>query len=435
MYNFYTLKNGLKIVTEYIEHVNSISIGIMVKNGSRNEPNELNGISHFIEHMFFKGTKKRNSKDIVEEIENIGGQINAYTSKEATCYYTKALDTHYKLCLDVLSDMILNSTFLEDEILKEQGVVVEEINMTEDSPEDVLEDAHSKAIFGGNSLANPILGSIDKVKSFKRDDLIDYIEKHYTPKNSVISICGKFNEKDIIKEIENYFGQWNCDKEIIVEYEKPILCNDSIYVDKKIEQLHVNLGLEGLPYGDELSPAMLILNNVIGGGASSILFQKVREELGLCYTIYSYLTPFQGIGTFNIYAGLNKQYGEKAMQAITDELTNLTRKGISKKELEINKEKIKGNYILGLESTSSRMFSNAKSILFRGNLRKQKDVLDSIDKITDNDINYVLDKTIKKGIISRAYVGKSINYSTLDNLVENSTIAYNNSSQSNKVKI
>ena len=176
MFNLYTLDNGLRVVTEYIEHVNSISVGIMVQNGSRNETKDENGISHFIEHMFFKGTDKRNAKEIVQEIENIGGQINAYTSKETTCYYIKALNTH----VDVISDMLLNSKFDEEEIKKEQGVVIEEINMSQDSPEDVLDEIHSEAIFGNNSLAYPILGTADKIKSFNRKKIkvnFDALEK------------------------------------------------------------------------------------------------------------------------------------------------------------------------------------------------------------------------------------------------------------------
>ncbi|MEG0296000.1 MAG: pitrilysin family protein [Clostridium sp.] len=435
MYKYYTLSNGLKIVTEYIEHVNSISIGVMVQNGSRNEPENLNGISHFIEHMFFKGTTKRTSKEIVEEIENIGGQINAYTSKEATCYYTKTLDTHFDLSLDVLSDMLLNSKFDPEEIEKEKGVVVEEINMSEDSPEDVLEDLHAKAMFGDNPLAYPILGTIEKVRSFTRENLVDYIDNHYTPKNSVISICGKFDEKEIIKYVEKYFGEWNCKKEIIVEYKTPILLDDKLYADKQIEQLHVGLGLKSVAYGDKLSPGMLVLNNILGGGASSILFQKVREELGLCYTIYSYLHPYQGVGVLNIYAGLNKQFGEKALTVIETELNNLVNNGVSSRELDINKEKIKASYILGLESTSSRMFANAKSLLFRGRVRLQSEVLENISKITNDDIGLLLNETIKGGIISAAYVGNNVDYNNLNNIVNKSRIAYDNSSQNGKFNI
>ena len=209
MFEIYTLDNGLRVVTEYIEHVNSVSVGVMVQNGSRNEEKSVNGISHFIEHMFFKGTNKRSAKEIVQDIENVGGQINAYTSKETTCYYTKSLYTHLELCLDVLSDMLLNAKFDDEEIEKEKGVVIEEINMSEDNPEDVLEDIHSKVIFGDNPLADPILGTIDIIKSLNSKKIKEYVKKHYTPHNSVISICGKFHKNELKKLIENYFGPWD----------------------------------------------------------------------------------------------------------------------------------------------------------------------------------------------------------------------------------
>ncbi|MGL5085425.1 MAG: M16 family metallopeptidase, partial [Clostridium sp.] len=320
MYNLYTLKNGLRIVTEYIEHVNSISVGVMVQNGSRNEDLEVNGISHFIEHMFFKGTDKRTAKQIVGDIENVGGQINAYTSKEATCYYVKALNTHLDLSLDVLSDMMLHSKFDPEEIEKEKGVVIEEINMSEDTPEDVLDARQSKAIFGDNPLSRPILGTIDKVKSFNREKILHFIDTHYTPHNSVLSICGKFDEKELNALIEKYFGDWKSSAIYIPTYDTPILLNDSKHAQKQIEQLHIDLGLKGLPYAHDKGYALVLLNNIFGGGASSILFQKVREELGLCYTVYSYPQPYQGVGVFNIYTGLSKQYADKALSVIDREL-------------------------------------------------------------------------------------------------------------------
>lgn len=434
MYKTYTLKNGLRVVTEKIEHLKSVSVGVMVQNGSRNESEELNGISHFIEHMFFKGTDKRTSKKIVEEIENVGGQINAFTSKEATCYYIKALNTHLDLSLDVLSDMILNSKFDPEEIEKEKGVVIEEINMGQDSPEDVLDDAHSKAVFGDNPLSYPILGTIEKVKSFTNEKIIKFINEKYTPNNSVISVCGNFEDKELENLIEKYFGSWKNNTDYEPYYGDPIIQVDSAYVKKEIEQLHISLGLEGVPYGDDNNYALVVLNNIFGAGASSILFQKVREDLGLCYSIASYLQPFQGIGTLNIYAGLNKNYAEKALEVIDRELNEFSKNGITDEQLEINKEKIKANYILGLESTSSRMFANAKSYLFRNKIKTQEEVIKKIDKIDKNDIQYILDKCFKKGILNAAYVGQGVECDKLDSIILKNAKAYNNLNN-NKINI
>lgn len=435
MYNLYTLKNGLRIVTEYIEHVNSISVGVMVQNGSRNEDLEVNGISHFIEHMFFKGTEKRTAKQIVGDIENVGGQINAYTSKEATCYYVKALNTHLDLSLDVISDMLLHSKFDPEEIEKEKGVVVEEINMSEDTPEDVLDDIHSKAIFGDNSLSRAILGTIGSVRSFNREKIMNFIYNHYTPHNSVLSICGNFDEKELNDLIEKYFGEWKSSKIYIPQYKTPILLNNSKYAEKQIEQLHIDLGLKGLPYAHEKGYALVLLNNIFGGGASSILFQKVREELGLCYTVYSYPQPYQGVGVFNIYTGLSKQYADKALSVIDRELKLFANGKLSDELLNINKEKIKASYILGLESTASRMFANAKCVLLQNRIKTQNDVINKINNINHADIEYVLEECFKPGIISTAFVGPEVDYKMLDSIVNNSTEAYDNSGINGKIKI
>lgn len=434
MHKIFTLENGLKIVTEKIDGVNSVSVGVMIQNGSRNEELEVNGISHFIEHMFFKGTKNRTAKQIAEEIENVGGQINAFTSKEVTCYYIKTLHTHIDISLDVLSDMILNSKFDEEEMEKEKGVVIEEINMSEDSPEDVLDNLHSKAAFEGNTLSYPILGSIEKIKNLTRDEIIKFIDEKYTPNNSVISICGKFDEDQILKLVKKFFGGWENKSNYSPKYESFQIKQNSYFLKKEIEQLHINLGLKGLPANDEKGYALVLLNNILGGGASSILFQKVREELGLCYSVYSYIQAFQETGLISIYIGLSKEYASKALQVIKREIENLVENGITEEQLKINKEKIKANYILGLESTSSKMFANAKSLLLRKNIRTEEEVIEKIDKISKNDIDYVIEKCFKDGVINTAYVGSDIDKDYLDSFIYKSTKAYNNKNK-DKYKI
>lgn len=435
MHKIFTLNNGLRVVMDRIDGVNSISVGVMIKNGSRNETLKLNGISHFIEHMFFKGTYNRSAKQIAEEIENVGGQINAFTSKEATCYYIKALNTHLDVSLDILSDMLLNSKFDEDDIEKEKGVVIEEINMNEDNPEDVLDNIHSKASFGDNSLAYPILGTIEKIRSLTRKDIIDFIEEKYTPHNSVISICGKFNEEEVIKLVEKYFGKWESKKVYMPEYEGTEIKSNSVFIKKEIEQLHIGLGIQGLPFEDERGYALVLLNNILGGGASSILFQKVREELGLCYSIYSYPQPFKNAGIVNIYVGLSKEYADKALKVIKKEIENFVQNGITEEELKINKEKIKANYILGLESTSSKMFANAKSLLFRNKIRTEEDVIKKVDNISKEDIDYVLKNCFGKGIINTAYVGPDIDVDYLNSCIYKDTEAYDNSRKTNKFRL
>lgn len=406
MYNLFKLDNGLRVVVENIEYVNSVSVGLWIENGSRNEDITNSGISHFIEHMLFKGTKDRTAKQIAEAIEDVGGQLNAFTGKEVTCFYVKALDTHLDLSLDVLSDMLFNSNFSEDEIEKEKGVVIEEINMSEDSPEDVLIELHTKAIWDTDSISLPILGSMDTVKSFSKEMIVDYVDSYYIPENSVISISGKFDMKNIEKLIQNYFGKWYTKNKNITKYSSPELLNHHYFRKKDIEQLHISLGIPGVEIGSDDTYALILLSNILGGGASSLLFQKIREELGLCYSIYSYISAFKNTGIISIYAGLNPLYAQVAIDAIKEEVSKFAKSGIDNEKLLKAKEQLKGSYILGLESTSSRMFSNGKSVMFLNKINTPKDVLRKINEIDMSRVNSVMEKTFKKGIINSAFVGK-----------------------------
>jgi predicted Zn-dependent peptidase len=406
MYNLFELNNGLRVVVEDIEYINSVSVGLWVENGSRNENVNSSGISHFIEHMFFKGTSHRTAKQISEAVEDVGGQINAFTGKEATCFYIKALDSHLELSLDILSDMLFNSNFLEDEIEKEKGVIIEEIKMSEDSPEDVLIDLHTKAIWDTDSISLPILGTVETVRSFSRKTILDYIDSHYTPENLVISISGKFDMKNIKKLLEKYFGEWHCKSKNITKYSSPEILNNHYFRKKDIEQLHISLGIPGVEIGNDDTYTLILLSNILGGGASSRLFQKIREELGVCYSIYSYISAFKNTGTVSIYAGVNPLYAKVAIDAIGEEVSKFAKMGIDNERLRKAKEQLKGSYILGLESTSSRMFSNGKSLMFLDKINTPKDVLRKIDEIDMARVNSVIEKTFKRGIINSAYVGK-----------------------------
>lgn len=418
MYNVFKLHNGLRVVVEKIDYVNSVSVGLWVKNGSRNENKENNGISHFIEHMLFKGTENRSAKDIAEAIENVGGQLNAFTGREATCYYIKALDSHLDLSLDVLSDMLFNSTFNEDEMEKEKSVVIEEINMGEDSPEDVLSDLHSYAIWGEDTLSYPILGTEKTVKSFNKGLLKEYIDSNYTPERSVISICGNVDLNKAEQLVERYFGHWSAKEKNTLSYSTPKILKNILYKEKAIEQVHLSLGLEGLSLGHKDVYPLLLINNFFGGGVSSLLFQKVREELGLCYTVYSYSSSFINTGAINIYTGVSPNYVYDAISVIKEEIERFPKEVINKFNLDIAKEQIKGNYILGLESTSSRMFSNGKSIMFLNKINKPEDIIKKIDEVTYDKILEVIDSTFTKGIFNCALVGNNVEINKVENILK-----------------
>lgn len=404
MYEMLSLNNGLKIALEHIPHVQSISIGIWIKNGSRNESRENNGISHFIEHMLFKGTDKRSAKEIVESIEDIGGQLNAFTGKEATCYYVKVLDSHLDLALDVLSDMLFNSKFDEEEIEKEKSVVLEEISMDEDNPEDVLSNIHYEGLFGKDSIAYPILGTKETVKSFTSDELKQFLKKQYTPENSVLSISGNFNKSEIYNLVNRYFGHWNNSLSHI-DYNKPDIVNKNYFVKKDIEQVHLSVALKGFPIGHEDVYTLLMLSNLLGGGSSSILFQKLREELGMCYSIYAYPNSMVNIGNFYIYMGLNKRYVKDALNVIEEEIKKFSNIKLSHEKLFKAKEQMKGNYILGLESTSSRMFANGKAALFLNKINTPKEILNYIEDINHESIEHVMKEIFIPGIQNIALVG------------------------------
>ncbi len=409
MYNKYTLDNGIRVVTEEIPYVNSISIGVWVKSGSRYENKKNNGVSHFIEHMLFKGTKKRSARQIAEEIEDLGGQINAFTGKEATCFYVKLLDGHFNVGIDVLSDMILNSKFNEEDIEKEKSVILEEINMYEDSPEDLVIDLLSEATWGDDSLSFPILGVKDTIASLKREDIIDYFYKHYVTQNMVIAVAGNFNEKALFKVLNDKFGQWEGDKSSEQNLSTPEINKNILVKNKDIEQIHVALTLDGIELGSDKLYPLLAINNYFGGGTSSKLFQTFREEKGYVYTIYSFPSPYKNKGSFNVYFALNDQYMDEALNLFYIEIKKILEYKMNSREIMKAKEQLKGNYILGLESVSSRMFSLGKSEIMLNKVYEPKDILDKIDNISDDDVNNLIDNIFKKGVLTVSAVGKNIN--------------------------
>lgn len=414
MYNKTILDNGLRIVTEYIPYVKSVSIGIWVEAGSRNENLENNGISHFIEHMLFKGTKNRSAKEIAESIDNIGGQINAFTSKECTCYYVKVLDNHIDIAIDVLADMFFNSLFDEEEIIKEKSVIYEEIKMYEDSPEDLVHDLLSQTIFNGNPLSYPILGSRESLEKMKRNDILAYYENYYVPSNTVISIVGNFDFDETIEMIKKYFSKWESKKRIIEKYDTPVIYPNISKKKKDIEQLHFCLGTEGVPQGKDDLYALLILNNIFGGSMSSRLFQDIREDKGLVYSIYSYPSSYKDIGIFTIYAALNPDFFVDVIDIIMEDISIIKRNYLTEDEIYKSKEQLKGNYILGLESTSSRMTSIGKSELLFGKIVSPQEIIAKIDRVELKDIVRVVNKVFDNNKYNIAYVGNFHNEKEID---------------------
>lgn len=408
MYKIHTLKNGLTIIGEEIPYLKSISLGVWINAGSRIEDDKISGVSHFIEHMLFKGTKNRTSKDIASEIDNLGGQINAFTSKECTCYYVKLLDSHIDIGIDILSDMILNPLFDKDDIEKERLVILEELKMYEDSPEDLAYDLLIENIYKGDPLGMNIIGTEKSLEGIGRKEIVEYFEKYYVPNNSVISVCGNFDFEEMINKLEEKFKNWDS-KEVNIEVDKAKFTPCSIAKNKDTEQVNIAISLEAIGVEDIKEVyALSVINTVFGGSISSRLFQKIREEHGLVYSIYSSQSLYKKCGEVGIYASMSKENLKQVYKMILDEIKDLKKNYLTDKEIKESKEQLKGSYILGLESTSSRMMSIGKSMLLNRQVRDTDEILKLIDEVEKETINRVIDKVFNLDKLGVCIVGKDV---------------------------
>ncbi|UOQ85624.1 M16 family metallopeptidase [Gracilibacillus salinarum] len=383
-------KNGLRIVLEQITTVRSITIGIWVKTGSRNETERLNGISHFIEHMLFKGTKNRTPQEIAEAFDGIGGEINAFTSKEYTCYYAKVLDTHQNMAIEILADMILHSNLDSIEMDREKKVILEEINMTEDTPDDIIHDKLHEMIYQDHMLAKPILGSKATVEQLTKQQLSCYMQEHYRPENIVVSIAGN-TDQDYMNTVEEYLqfetNPLTRNKEMLIS---PVFHTGNAKFQKETEQAHLCIGFNGVDVTDKSIHAMMIVNNVLGGSMSSRLFQEIREKDGMAYSIFSYHSAFIDSGLLTIYAGTSKHQLQQVQDKIFSVTDQLRTNGLTEKEWEISKEQLKGLYMLSLESTNSKMSRNARNELLLEDHPSLEQVMKQIDRIQLEDVEAIL---------------------------------------------
>lgn len=397
--------NGLKLVVAEMKGLLSVSCGVLVKTGSANESEKENGISHFIEHTMFKGTKTRSAFEISDFVDSIGGQINAYTSKQMTCYYTHTTKEHFKDSMEVLSDIFFNSVFDKEELAKEKGVIIEEINMSEDSPEDLCLDLLSESFYGKSGLGQTILGSAKNVRSFNREAVLSFMDKYYTADNVVISVAGNVSIAEAEKLAEKYFAEnFTRLKGAPQKAIKPTAPTNLKKI-KKIEQSHIGISLPAISMKDERRDALNIANIVLGGGMSSRLFQKVREDLGLCYSVYSYLSCYRETGVVEIYAGVNTESRELALSAIVDEINKFKKEGITEKEFARGREQLKSSLVLGQESVSGQMQLFGRIALFFGELFDFNERLKSINAITREDVMKVIGEFFDLSKASSATVG------------------------------
>ncbi len=382
MHDEWLLPNGLRVVGERLPYLRSVSIGAWMHVGSMMEEKHESGLSHFLEHMVFKGTAKRNARQIAEEMDAVGGQLNAFTGRDCTCFYAKVIDEDVELAVDILSDLVRNASMDETELEKERGVILEEIAMDEDSPEDLVHEIMSRVQFGEQSPGQPILGPADQIAAYTRDDLLAFRSKHYGPNETVVAIAGSYDPDRVLALVTQYFGDWENRVASVQEQTWPVLTGKSALREKEAEQMHICLGYPGAHYGSEDVYPLAVMNNVLGGAMSSRLFQRIREELGLAYSVYSYPNTYKGCGTFGIYVGVSPKNGEKALAEINGEIERFLREGITEKEFRDSKQQLRSGYLMGLESSGSRMQSLGRSTLLRGKPISHEETLARIEAVT-----------------------------------------------------
>ncbi|MDX1639532.1 MAG: pitrilysin family protein [Balneolaceae bacterium] len=376
-----TLDNGLTIVTEKIDSVKSVTAGIWVKTGSRNETDRQAGITHFLEHMLFKGTENRSSYDIAMSMESVGGYLNAFTSSEYTCYYSRCLNTKLDRALDVLSDMVLHPTFPEEEIEKEKKVVIEEMKMYRDSPDDYLFEEFSGNVFKNHPLGRPVIGYEQTVSNFERSDLYEYMEERYQPWNLLVAVAGNVEHETVVEIVDRYFGNITSKKQPEKDHDLAAYEPDRQTYTKPIEQTHLIIGRRGLEFDHDDKYRLLLANTVLGGGMSSRLHQNVREKYGYCYSINTFNQSYKDTGLFGIYVGTDLDYVDHVRELINRELEKLQEETIVGQELQEAKAQLKGKLVLSLESTSNRMSRLAKSELYYDRFITIDELISEIDSV------------------------------------------------------
>lgn len=398
---------GLRLIVENMPSLRSVSVGILVGAGSCLENADNNGISHFIEHTTFKGTKRFNSRTLSEAFDDIGSQVNAFTSKEMTCYYVKSTKSAMERSVDLLSDMFLNSVYDEDELNREKGVIIEEINMSEDTPEDVCLDTLSLAYFGNDGLGRTILGSKENITKFDKSYIEAYRKAYYNADNVVVSFAGNvtIEEADLLvsKYIEPFLSTNKSDS-LMVPTDKNLY--GKISKNKEIEQLHLALGFSCVKYDDELNNEATVMNVALGSGMSSRLFQTVREKLGLCYTVYSYPSGYRNTGSLAVYAGVNKETVNKAYDAIFAVLKELQNDGIGESELSRAKSQMLSSFEFGSENTASQMMLFGKYLLFTDKIFDFDNKVKKIEGVTGEGLNKFI-RSLDFDDFSLSIVGKN----------------------------
>jgi predicted Zn-dependent peptidase len=404
MYKRVVLENGIQILTEEIPHVRSLALGFWVDTGSRDEPDELAGISHFIEHLLFKGTEKRTAREIAEALDAVGGQLNAFTTKEYTCYYARVTDEHFDLALDVLSDMVFAPLFRAEDIDRERNVILEEIKMYEDSPDELVHDVFATTIWAGHSLGRPIIGNARVIGDLSREEILSYYRQNYVPGKLVVAVAGNIDHRQVAEKLEKRLGGFG-GQAAPRENSRPVPQSAVNCRQKETEQIHLCLGVPGLPLDDAQIYVLQVINTILGGGLSSRLFQEIRESRGLAYSVYSYHSSYRDTGLFCVYAGLSKNNVAKVIDLVFQEIRDVQKNGVSADELRRAKDQMRGNLLLSLESVSTRMSRLAKSQLYLGRVDSPEEVVEKISRVTEDQVKETARRMLTPEAFAIASVG------------------------------
>ena len=383
------LPNGLVIITEPMAHVRSVSVGIWLRSGSRREPAQLNGISHFIEHMVFKGTARRTAEDIAREVDSVGGMLDALTAKEMVCFNTRVLDEHLPKAFDVLADMVLEPKFAQDDIAREQSVILEEIRMTQDNPEDLVHELFTQNFWTPHALGKPILGTPETVSALTRSSLQEWFRRWYAPNHLVITAAGHLSHAQLIELVAERFAKLSpCDNGTADAAPRPTP-HITLRRKRELEQVHICVGVPALPLTDDRRFAVSILNNVLGGGMSSRLFQNIRERQGLAYAIFSEMNSYRDAGMLSVYAGTSIETAGQVIRSILEEFRHLKDEPLSEEELRRAKDHLKGATLLALEGSSSRMNSLARYHLYFNRHFTTDELIQMLERVTTEEVQQI----------------------------------------------
>ena len=396
------LSSGLRIVTEEVSSVRSAAVGIWVNIGSRDEAPATAGASHFLEHLLFKGTPRRNALEISSAIESVGGEMNAFTSKEYTCFYARVIDTDLPMAVDVISDLITSSIVTAEDVDAERKVVLEEIAMRDDDPSDLVHDLYAETYYGDTALGRPILGTIDSINNMSRNTVFNYYKKRYLPQDLVVAVAGNIKHKRVVAMVEEALSR---DNFLDVQGTPQIRPNTAVkggkqgrvgIIYRKSEQAHMFYGMQGVARNDDRRFTMGVLSSALGGGMSSRLFQEIREKRGLAYSVYSYAQQFAGSGQIGFYAGCNPSKATEVINIIQEVLADVASNGMSHEEIERAKGAVRGSLVLSQEDSASRMSRIGKSEIVYGNIMGFDEILKAVARVTPEDVRVIASEFLTK---------------------------------------